>query len=140
MSTTILPTKKEEVKKPAHNSKKNKKSVKTFLDAVRMGASIDRACSVTGISKPTYYNWKEQDPGLGLLVEQAKELHYLEMQQSVYNEAVKNGNGKLALEYLKARNQFENNSNIAINIAWVDGTGKPIDSFVEVVDNDPDKM
>lgn len=43
-------------------SKYNEETVKQICDAIDAGLTVQSACDVGGISKPTYYEWQEQYP------------------------------------------------------------------------------
>ncbi len=57
----------------------------------RTGGCIKTACQIIGITRPTFYNWKEKNKKLARAFEEARHTQILDVENALF-DAAKNGN------------------------------------------------
>lgn len=83
-------------------TKKTDDLVNKLIGAFHDDATIEQACYIAGITKPTYYDWLKQDESFSYEMEKAQEYPKWLAKNTIL-KAIKDGDAKTAMDFIKRR-------------------------------------
>ncbi len=103
-------------------SKKTPEIVNKLIEAFHDDATIEQACYIAGITKPTYYDWLKEDEVFSYEMSKAQE-YLMVISKRTLRKAVEKGDEKTALEIIKRREKHRYSERTETDIT---SGGKPI--------------
>jgi len=102
----------DEVKK-GRTSKMTQRTIWKLYESLRLGVPVKKACKWAGISRESYYKWKEKNPIFLDIMTEAENFASVLCRFTVLKQ-VKGGDGKLALKWLALKENAEFNNKTII--------------------------